>query len=87
MFEVKAFQMAGIISHSYIHKMQSTLMIITYAADDDSDAPTCYYNEINALAATASNQWNKCKTHEEIIGNTHARYLLYPNGRVMVFIE
>jgi hypothetical protein len=29
-------------------------MIIT--ADDDSDAPVSYYNEIDALAATASNQ-------------------------------
>jgi hypothetical protein len=55
----------------YIHKLQLQL----------SFEPT-YYTDIQKN----SSKYNKAKQHEEKIGKAVVKYLVYPNGKVMVFV-
>jgi hypothetical protein len=55
-----------------IHKIQLKLKLTSE-----------YYGEISLHA----NPWNRNKEHQEIVGSALVRYLFYPNGRVMVFVE
>ncbi len=56
----------------HIHKIQLKLKLTSE-----------YYSEIPLHA----NPWNRNKEHQEIMGSALVRYLFYPNGRVMVFVE
>jgi hypothetical protein len=56
----------------HIHKIQLKLKLASE-----------YYSEIPLHA----NPGNKSKEHQEIVGSALVRYLFYPNGTVMVFVE
>ena len=55
----------------YVHKLQLQLSL-------DSR----YYTDIQRH----SSQYNKAKQHEEKIGTSIVKYLVYPNGKIMVFV-
>jgi hypothetical protein len=55
----------------YIHKVQLQLTF-----------ESRYYNDIQKSCS----QYNKSKQHEEEIGSAVVKYLVYPNGKVMVFV-
>lgn len=55
----------------FIHKLQLRLTF-----------ESRYYNDIQK----SSSQYNKSKQHEEKIGSAVVKYLVYPNGKVMVFV-
>jgi hypothetical protein len=62
-----------LLGHSplYIHKLQLQLSL-------DSS----YYTDIQKN----SSKYNKAKQHEEKIGTALVKYLVYPNGKTMVFV-
>jgi hypothetical protein len=62
-----------LLSHSplYIHKLQLQLSL-------DSG----YYIDIQRDCS----KYNKAKQHEEKIGTSIVKYLVYPNGKIMVFV-
>jgi hypothetical protein len=55
----------------YIHKLQLQLTL-----------ESRYYNDIQKSCS----QYNKSKQHEEKIGSALVKYLVYPNGKVMMFV-
>src|SRR5215831_12358827 len=55
----------------YIHKLQLQLSL-----------ESRYYTDIQK----SSSKYNKAKQHEEKIGTSIVKYLVYPNGKVMVFV-
>jgi hypothetical protein len=55
----------------YIHKLQLQLSL-----------EPMYYNDIQKDCS----KYNKAKQHEEKIGTAIVKYLVYPNGKVMVFV-
>jgi hypothetical protein len=55
----------------YIHKLQLQLSL-----------ESRYYTDIQK----SSSKYNKAKQHEEKIGTSIVKYLVYPNGRTMVFV-
>ncbi len=55
----------------FIHKLQLQLTF-----------ESRYYNDIQKSCS----QYNKSKQHEEKIGSAVVKYLVYPNGKVMVFV-
>jgi hypothetical protein len=57
-------------SRLYIHKLQLQTSLDSYYTDIQKDC--CKYN--------------KAKQHEEKIGKTIVKYLVYPNGKTMVFV-
>ena len=55
----------------YIHKLQLQLSL-----------ESRYYTDIQKTSSTH----NKSKQHEEKIGTSIVKYLVYPNGRTMIFV-
>ena len=55
----------------YIHKLQLQLSL-----------EPKYYTDIQK----GSSKYNKAKQHEEKVGKSIVKYLVYPNGKVMVFV-
>src|SRR5215469_5510912 len=55
----------------YIHKLQLQLSL-----------ESRYYTDIQK----SSSKYNKAKQHEEKIGTSMVKYLVYPNGKTMVFV-
>jgi hypothetical protein len=55
----------------YIHKLQLQLSL-----------ESTYYTDIQKNCS----KYNKAKQHEEKIGSSIVKYLVYPNGKVMVFV-
>jgi hypothetical protein len=55
----------------YIHKLQLKLSL-----------ESRYYTDIQK----SSSKYNKAKQHEEKIGTSIVKYLVYPNGKTMIFV-
>jgi len=55
----------------YIHKLQLQLSL-----------ESRYYTDIQKI----SSKHNKSKQHEEKIGRSIVKYLVYPNGKTMIFV-
>jgi hypothetical protein len=55
----------------YIHKLQLQVSL-----------PSRYYNDIQKNCS----KYNKAKQHEEKIGSSNVKYLVYPNGKTMVYV-